>query len=403
MFKYSIEMEEEIRNDWLDVDWQSQPKHLWRPVPSLLLDTFAPDLFLSDDAGERRAVEPGSVRRRTDAAARPSAQQSARQPDVLFARVVGVVDGQSRAQQHPASGAKAQPQEAASSDSEYRHNVQQKAGLPPPWPWLDDANDFAFVGQITCFFKTKIVINQRDIAFLKTNQIHLVVEEERFKRKTKNCVFWCVAKQQPDPVSVNPHLALISPAYPVGTMSSIGRASMAPTLPLVGQFQRTRSTCGSVHRLDNQIFLNANPATSSKPECICLTWRLSFCYTYPIAWTSSYGKRPAPPPPVNPPPALQVMETSEESAAESDAPIARPFHVPRPRSRASALVSFDRTTPDTLSTDSMVLRKKNLKPHNHKNPIRFILNNLNVNQSDNWRYNVVHSLKMLVLFLCTVL
>ena len=54
----------------------------------------------------------------------------------------------------------------------------------------------------------------------------------------------------------------------------------------------------------------------------------------------SYGKRSAPPPPPsNPPPALQVMETSEESATESDAPIARPFQVPRPRSRSSAFVS----------------------------------------------------------------
>ncbi len=34
------------------------------------------------------------------------------------------------------------------------------------------------------------------------------------------------------------------------------------------------------------------------------------------------------------------METSEESATESDAPIARPFQVPRPRSRSSAFVSL---------------------------------------------------------------
>ncbi|XP_046462148.1 uncharacterized protein LOC124208461 isoform X4 [Daphnia pulex] len=50
----------------------------------------------------------------------------------------------------------------------------------------------------------------------------------------------------PDPVNVNPHLALISPAYAVGTMNSVSRASMAPTLPLVGQFYGSRSTCGSV-------------------------------------------------------------------------------------------------------------------------------------------------------------
>ena len=60
-----------------------------------------------------------------------------------------------------------------------------------------------------------------------------------------------------------------------------------------------------------------------------------------VLYNNSYGKRSAPPPPPsNPPPALQVMETSEESATESDAPIARPFQVPRPRSRASALVSL---------------------------------------------------------------
>ncbi|XP_057365751.1 uncharacterized protein LOC130686635 isoform X2 [Daphnia carinata] len=119
----------------------------------------------------------------------------------------------------------------------------------------------------------------------------------------------------PDPVNVNPHLALISPAYAVGTMNSISRASMAPTLPLVGQFYGSRSTCGSV---------------------------------------ISYGKRnaPPPPPPSNPPPALQVMETSEESATESDAPIhARPFQVPRPRSRSSAISSnniyFEADAPST--------------------------------------------------------
>uniref|UniRef100_A0A0P5IXW4 63 kDa sperm flagellar membrane protein n=1 Tax=Daphnia magna TaxID=35525 RepID=A0A0P5IXW4_9CRUS len=117
----------------------------------------------------------------------------------------------------------------------------------------------------------------------------------------------------PDPVNVNPHLALISPAYAVGTMNSISRASMAPTLPLVGQFYGSRSTCGSV---------------------------------------ISYGKRSAPPPPPsNPPPALQVMETSEESATESDAPIARPFQVPRPRSRSSAFSSnniyFEADAPST--------------------------------------------------------
>ncbi|XP_046462147.1 uncharacterized protein LOC124208461 isoform X3 [Daphnia pulex] len=117
----------------------------------------------------------------------------------------------------------------------------------------------------------------------------------------------------PDPVNVNPHLALISPAYAVGTMNSVSRASMAPTLPLVGQFYGSRSTCGSV---------------------------------------ISYGKRSAPPPPPsNPPPALQVMETSEESATESDAPIARPFQVPRPRSRSSAFSSnniyFEADAPST--------------------------------------------------------
>ena len=55
-------------------------------------------------------------------------------------------------------------------------------------------------------------------------------------------------KKQPDPVSVNPHLALISPAYPVGTMAS--RASLAPTLPLVAPFPRAQSNAGSVHRYE---------------------------------------------------------------------------------------------------------------------------------------------------------
>ena len=55
--------------------------------------------------------------------------------------------------------------------------------------------------------------------------------------------------QQPDPVNVNPHLALISPAYAVGTMSSLGRASLAPTLPMIGPFHHgNRSIAGSVHR-----------------------------------------------------------------------------------------------------------------------------------------------------------
>ena len=64
------------------------------------------------------------------------------------------------------------------------------------------------------------------------------------------CLMMIVFKQ-PDPVNVNPNLALISPAYPVGSLTGTmtSRASMAPTLPLVGSFHRGRSpSSGSRHR-----------------------------------------------------------------------------------------------------------------------------------------------------------
>jgi len=105
-----------------------------------------------------------------------------------------------------------------------------------------------------------------------------------------------LTKQQPDPVNVNPHLALISPAYPVGTMNSAGRASLAPTLPLV-PYPKPGSIAGSsIHSLT--------------------------------------GKRNvAPPLPTRPPP--RGIESSDDSAEESDATGDRSFRVPRPRSRSS--------------------------------------------------------------------
>jgi len=109
---------------------------------------------------------------------------------------------------------------------------------------------------------------------------------------------------QPDPVNVNPHLALISPPYPVGTMSSLGRTSLAPTLPL-GPYHKSRSTAGSIHSLTGK-------------RCV------------------------PPPPPSQPPPGLRGIDTSDDSAEESDVTVERSFRVPRPRSRSSRSSALSR-------------------------------------------------------------
>ena len=146
-------------------------------------------------------------------------------------------------------------------------------------------------------------------------------------------------------------------------MNSMGRASLAPTLPLA-PYPKPRSIAGSsIHRYSihhyRQSFGNyleiilklfcqllRDAWDSFKvlflPIISRYIWnRLSFIwrvtntdYKWIDLASSLTGKRNvAPPPPSRPPP--RDIHSSDDSAEESDVTVERNFHVPRPRSRSS--------------------------------------------------------------------